>query len=86
MRLFPKHRDLSVPPDKAELTVRGSDLQMANDEVHIRLDAFLQNFIHWRSRTSIQSLIKEGFVSVAPAEPVAVAKRFCSCTRGNFTR
>jgi len=69
MRLFPKHRDLSVPPDKAELTVRGSDLQMANDEVHIRLDAFLQNFIHWRSRTSIQSLIKEGFVSVAPAEP-----------------
>ncbi|QDU83302.1 Ribosomal large subunit pseudouridine synthase C [Planctomycetes bacterium Pla163] len=69
MRLFPKNRDLSVPPDRVELTVRASDLQQPLEEVHVRLDAFLQHFIHWRSRTSIQQLIKDGFVRVAAAEP-----------------
>jgi len=69
VRLFPKDRDLSEPAERVELTVRGSDLQLPFDEVHIRLDAFLQRFIHWRSRTSIQDLIRGGFVSVAAAEP-----------------
>ncbi|MEZ5977667.1 MAG: RluA family pseudouridine synthase [Planctomycetota bacterium] len=69
MRLFPKDRDLSAPAERVELTVRGSDLQLPHEDVHVRLDAFLQHFLHWRSRTSIQQLIKEGFVSVALAEP-----------------
>jgi 23S rRNA pseudouridine1911/1915/1917 synthase len=69
VRLFPKDRDLSTPAERVELTVRGSDLQLPHDEVHIRLDAFLQRFIHWRSRTAIQDLIKEGRVLVAAAEP-----------------
>ena len=71
MRLFPKDRDLSQPVEKVDLTVRGSDLQMPYDEVHVRLDAFLQRFLTWRSRTAIQRLIREGFVSILAAEPGA---------------
>ena len=69
MKLFPKNRDLSRPETSVELRVRGSDLQLPEDEVHIRLDAFLQRFLTWRSRTSIQALIKDGFVSVDPSDP-----------------
>ncbi len=69
MKLFPKNRDLSQTDTYVELRVRGSDLQLPEDEVHIRLDAFLQRFLTWRSRTSIQELIKEGFVSIDPADP-----------------
>ncbi|QDU69881.1 RluA family pseudouridine synthase [Engelhardtia mirabilis] len=75
MRLFPKHRDLSQPPDRVELVVRGSDLQLPEEEVHVRLDAFLGQFIHWRSRTSIQRLIREGFVLIDPSDPANPAGR-----------
>jgi len=70
MRLFPKNRDLSEPPDRVELVVRGSDLQLPEEDVRIRLDVFLGRFIHWRSRTSTQRLIKDGFVLVDAADPV----------------
>lgn len=69
MRLFPKDRDLSATDTHVELRVRGSDLQLPEDEVHIRLDAFLQRFLTWRSRTSIQELIREGFVAIDPSSP-----------------
>jgi 23S rRNA pseudouridine1911/1915/1917 synthase len=69
MRLFPRERDLSEPLEAVELTVRGSDLQLPPEEVHVRLDAFLQRFLSWRSRTSIQRLIKDGFVWLDPSDP-----------------
>ncbi len=69
MRLFPKDRDLSESPDHVELVVRASDLNLPVEEVHVRLDAFLAKFLHWRSRTSIEELIREGLVSVDPSDP-----------------
>ncbi|MEO0650141.1 MAG: RluA family pseudouridine synthase [Planctomycetota bacterium] len=69
MRLFPKDRDLSESPDHVELVVRASDLNLPVEEVHVRLDAFLSKFLHWRSRTSIQELIRDGFVAVDPSDP-----------------
>lgn len=71
MRLFPKDRDLSEPTESIELTVRGSDLRLKNEEVSVRLDTFLGHFIHWRSRTSIQGLIKDGFVHIDAPTPSA---------------
>ncbi len=68
MGLFPKDRNLAVPPERVELPVRASDWQLRPDELEVRLDAFLQRFLSWRSRTSIQGLIHEGLVSVRPAE------------------
>lgn len=69
MRLYPKDRDLSEPADRVELVVRGSDLNLPNEEVQVRLDAFLQRALTWRSRTSIQQLIHDGFVLVDAAAP-----------------
>ena len=69
MRLFPKDRDLSESPDQVELVVRASDLNLPVEDVYVRLDAFLARFLHWRSRTSIQALIRDGFVTVDPSDP-----------------
>ncbi len=69
MRLFPRDRDLSLPPDKVELEVRASDFQLRPEEVRFRLDAFLQHYLHWRSRTSIQRLIQDGYVTVDASTP-----------------
>ncbi len=69
MRVFPRNRDLSEELTHVDLRVRGSDLQQPESEVHIRLDAFLQRFLTWRSRTSIQELIREGFVALDPSSP-----------------
>jgi 23S rRNA pseudouridine1911/1915/1917 synthase len=69
MGLFPRDRNLSRAPDRVELWVRGSDFQKPPAEVQIRLDAFLKLRLSWRSRASVQRLIDEGFVLVAPATP-----------------
>ncbi|NOT32414.1 MAG: RluA family pseudouridine synthase [Planctomycetes bacterium] len=69
MGLFPRDRNLSRSIDRVELWVRGSDFQKPAEEVQIRLDAFLKLRLPWRSRTSVQLLIDEGFVLVAPAAP-----------------
>jgi len=71
MGLFPKDRNLAVAPDRVELEVRASDFGLRHDEVQIRLDAFLQRHLTWRSRTSIQRLVRDGFVLVDPASPDA---------------
>jgi 23S rRNA pseudouridine1911/1915/1917 synthase len=75
MRLFGKDRDLSESLDHLELVVRGSDLNLPSEEVHVRLDAFLARFLHWRSRSSIQELIRDGFVAVDPSDPAHPAGR-----------
>ncbi len=69
MGLFPKDRNLADAPDRVELLVRASDFQARPEDVSIRLDAFLQRHLQWRSRTSIQRLIRDGFVRVDFAAP-----------------
>ena len=68
MGLFRKDRNLVEPPEKVELEVRASDFQVRPEDVAIRLDAFLLRHLTWRSRSSIQGLIQDGYVFVdAPA-------------------
>jgi 23S rRNA pseudouridine1911/1915/1917 synthase len=67
--LFPKDRDLTRPPREVELRVDASFLRMRSDEVEIRLDHFLMQHLKWRSRTSIQELIKTDHVLVDPSTP-----------------
>ena len=69
MGLFPKDRNLAASPERVELAVRASDYQLRPAELSVRLDAFLRRFLSWRSRTSIQELIEEGYVEVRPAPP-----------------
>lgn len=69
MRLLPKDRDLSKTLEEVELAVRASDLRMRAEEVEIRLDRFLALHMGWRSRTSVQSLIHEGYVFVDASTP-----------------
>ncbi len=69
MSLFVKDRDLNVPPDRVELEVSASAYGLKKEEVNLRLDAFLGKHLTWRSRTSIQALIKDGFVLVDLATP-----------------
>lgn len=71
MGIFPKDRDLTRAPTQVELDVDCSDLRMKASEVHIRLDAFLSRYLSWRSRTSIQALIHDGFVLVDASTPEA---------------
>ena len=67
MRLFPKDRDLSAGTDRVELRVRASDFQARKGDLEIRLDVFLSSHMPWRSRNSIQGLIKDGYLLVDPS-------------------
>jgi 23S rRNA pseudouridine1911/1915/1917 synthase len=69
MSLFPKERDLTRPADRVELVVDASAMGLKTSEVHVRLDSFLVKHLSWRSRSSIQSLIREGFVLTDPSTP-----------------
>jgi 23S rRNA pseudouridine1911/1915/1917 synthase len=69
MGVFPKDRDLTLAPTQVELDVDCSYLRMKADEVNIRLDAFLAKHLSWRSRTSIQGLIHDGYVLVDASTP-----------------
>jgi 23S rRNA pseudouridine1911/1915/1917 synthase len=69
MGLFPRDRDLSRAPTHVELEVRACDFRVAPQEVAVRLDAFLAQKLRWRSRTSVQQLIQDGYVRLAPAGP-----------------
>lgn len=64
MGLFPNNRDLNQPPEKVEFLVRASSFGLKSDALNIRLDAFLAGQFKWRSRSSIQRLIKEGWTYV----------------------
>jgi 23S rRNA pseudouridine1911/1915/1917 synthase len=69
MGLFPKDRDLSASPEHVEIDVRASDFRLKADAFSMRLDAFLQHHLSWRSRSSIQGLIRDGFVQVDASTP-----------------
>jgi len=69
MGLFGNDRDLNQAPTHVELAVSANDWQRPHDGFDIRLDAFLVHHLAWRSRTSIQDLIKTGHVLVDPSRP-----------------
>lgn len=69
MRLFPRDRDLSKPVEELELCVRASDFGLPVEEVDMRLDHFLARHMPWRSRSSIQNLVREGYVAIDPSAP-----------------
>jgi 23S rRNA pseudouridine1911/1915/1917 synthase len=69
MGLFPKERNLARPEERVEIEVRAKDFQIRAGELSIRLDAFLQHHLPWRSRTSIQELIHDGYVALARPAP-----------------
>ena len=69
LALFPKDRNLARPPERVEIPVRASDFRLPAGELSIRLDAFLQHHLPWRSRTSIQELITDGYVALALPAP-----------------
>src|SRR5258707_2548060 len=69
MGIFPKDRDLTQAPKEVELRVDASDLRQRADAVEIRLDAFLVLHLTWRSRHSIQELIRGGQVLVDGSTP-----------------
>lgn len=69
MGIFGKERDLSSAPRQVELRVDCSSLRMKREEVDIRLDAFLAHHLDWRSRSSLQQLIRDGYVLVDASTP-----------------
>jgi len=69
MGLFPTDRDLNRPPETVELVLTASSLGLRSEDVLVRLDAFLQRHLKWRSRTSIQKLIRDGWVLVDAPTP-----------------
>ena len=69
MGLLPKDRDLNQPLEEIELLVDASDFQVKVETLSLRLDQFLGEHLTWRSRSSIQRLIKDGYVLVDPSTP-----------------
>ncbi len=69
MGIFPKDRDLTQPPEEVDLRVDASFFRKRHDELHVRLDHFLGAHLTWRSRSSLQSLIRQGYVHIDPAAP-----------------
>jgi len=65
--LFPKDRNLSLPPDRVEIDVRASDFGLSIEDLSLRLDEFLCHHLSWRSRNSVQHLIQDGDVQLAQA-------------------
>ncbi len=69
MGIFPTDRDLNRPPEHVELEVSASTFGLKSEELNIRLDEFLTRHLKWRSRSSIQRLIKGGWTYVDPSRP-----------------
>jgi len=69
MGLFGKERDLNLAPSHVELVVSANDWQRPHAGFELRLDSFLVHHLSWRSRTSIQDLIRTGHVLVDPSRP-----------------
>lgn len=69
MGLLPKDRDLNEPLEEVELVVNASDFRVKAADLVLRLDQFLSEHLTWRSRSSIQRLVKDGYVFLDPATP-----------------
>jgi 23S rRNA pseudouridine1911/1915/1917 synthase len=67
--IFGRERDLTEAPREIELRVDASAWQRPHDSFEIRLDSFLARHLSWRSRTSLQELVRDGHVLVDPSSP-----------------
>ena len=54
--------------NQADIDAVVADQQAPVDQVHVRLDQFLAGRLKWRSRTSVQRLIKDGYLLVDAIE------------------
>ncbi len=71
MGLFEKNRDLTVAPTEVHLPVLSTDFRVPAKGFSLRLDHFLAHHLKWRSRSSVQTLVKGGYVSIDAARPDA---------------
>ena len=69
MALFPKDRDLNETLEELSLAVDASAFREPAEGFQVRLDHFLAFHLRWRSRTSVQVLIRAGYVEVDAATP-----------------
>jgi 23S rRNA pseudouridine1911/1915/1917 synthase len=69
MGLLPKDRDLNHPLEEVRLVVNASDFRVKAATLELRLDVFLAEHLTWRSRNSIQRLVRDGYVYLDPATP-----------------
>ena len=71
MGLFEKDRDLTEAPDEVRLVVDASSFRVKARGFSMRLDQFLSHHLKWRSRSSVQTLVRDGYVEVDAARPEA---------------
>ena len=71
MGIFEKDRDLTEAPTDVRFVVDASVFRVKAKGFGMRLDKFLSHHLNWRSRSSVQTLIKDGYVSVDAARPDA---------------
>ncbi|MFT4541045.1 MAG: 23S rRNA pseudouridine1911/1915/1917 synthase [Planctomycetota bacterium] len=69
MGIFPKNRDLTQTLEQVELRVDASFFREPVAGFLMRLDHFLAAHLRWRSRSSLQELIKSGAVLVDGSRP-----------------
>ncbi|MEM6671624.1 MAG: RluA family pseudouridine synthase [Planctomycetota bacterium] len=71
MGLFEKDRDLTEAPDEVRLVVDAMSFRTKARGFTMRLDRFLGHHLKWRSRSSVQELVRGGYVEVDAARPEA---------------
>lgn len=71
MGIFEKDRDLTEAPDEVHLVVDATSFRVKARGFSMRLDHFLAHHLKWRSRSSVKTLIKGGYVEVDAARPEA---------------
>lgn len=71
MGIFEKDRDLTEAPTDVRFAVDASSFRVKERGFAMRLDKFLSHHLKWRSRSSVQTLVKDGYVSVDGARPDA---------------
>lgn len=71
MGIFEKDRDLTQAPEDARFVVDASAFRTKAKGFAMRLDQFLAHHLKWRSRASVQTLVRDGYVSVDAARPEA---------------
>ncbi len=71
MGIFEKDRDLTEAPTEVRLLVDASTFRVPIKGFAMRLDKFLGHHLKWRSRSSVQGLIRDGYVEIDAARPEA---------------